>query len=112
MGGPGAVTSATSHGIGLQASACAAFHCVDEWGLKTKTWDIWLPSVEADNRQAPSPPEPPLLMEVACPAVSGMLVFCPLRTVSLPYLVPMPCKGTPIVLQTLCHHVLLPRDPQ
>lgn len=81
---------------------------MDEWGLETETQDIWLPLVEAENQQAPSPPEPPLLMEVACPAVSGRLAFCPLRTVSLPHLVLMPCKGTLTVLQTLCHHLLLP----
>lgn len=81
---------------------------MNEWDLETETQDIWLPSVEAHNWQALSPPEPPLLMEVACPVVSGRLVFCPLRTVSLPHLVPMPCKGTLTVLQTLCHHILLP----
>ena len=60
-----------------------AGHCMAEWGLETESRDIWLPSVEADNGQAPSPPEPPLRTEVACPAVSGRLVLCPLRTVSL-----------------------------
>ena len=79
-----------------------------EWGLETETQHIWLPLVEAENQQAPSPPKPPLLMKVACRPVSGRLVLCPLRTVSLPHLVPMPCQGTLIVLQTLCHHLLLP----